>query len=161
MTKDKAKAENLESAFEISVITDEKEIDALNSFFEENDLEISDEEPVETSVVKAWKAEDSETRLIGGVCLAFRQGEYIIDGIAVDSSIRGKKLGEKLLTSAIKEVKKRGGTNIYLVARAPEFFKKEGFEIITAKDAPFFYECSTCPQYNVNCFPEIMKIELK
>ena len=31
------------------------DMDSLNSFFEENELEISDAEPVETKFINAWK----------------------------------------------------------------------------------------------------------
>lgn len=161
MAKNKEDANTLKYPLKISVITDESEINALNDFFEANDLEISEEEPVKTGIIKAWKVENTETKkLVAGICLASRQGEYIIDGIAVDSSLRGKRIGEKLLAFATDEVKKRGGTEIYLVARAPKFFEKEGFEIISGDGAPFFYECATCPQYKVDCFPEIMRIRL-
>lgn len=137
-----------------------EDMDKLNAFFEENDLEISDDEPVETSVVKAWKAEDENGALAGGICLAFREGEYIIDGIAVDAAFRGRKLGERLLSLAVSEVRKRGGKKIYLVARAPGFFQAEGFNIISGDEAPLFYECANCPQYKVDCFPEIMSLEV-
>ena len=137
-----------------------EDMDRLNAFFEENDLEVTDEEPVETSVVKAWKAEYPDGKLAGGICLAYREGEYIIDGIAVDSGCRGERLGEKLLSLAVEEVRKRDGKKIYLVARAPGFFMTHGFKIISGEDAPLFYECATCPQYKVDCFPEIMSLEV-
>ena len=92
--------------------------------------------------------------------LAYREGEYIIDGIAVDSGCRGERLGEKLLSLAVEEVRKRDGKKIYLVARAPGFFMTQGFKIISGEDAPLFYECATCPQYKVDCFPEIMSLEV-
>lgn len=136
------------------------ELDLLNDFFEKNHLEISDAEPVETNVIKAWKVTDSDNRLIGGICLAFRENEYIIDGIAVDESLRGQKIGTELLLKAKEEVKKLKGNKIYLVAKAPEFFKTQGFKIITQEEAPLFYECATCPQFNVDCFPEIMSLEV-
>lgn len=139
-------------------ITDD--MDTLNEFFEANDLEVSDAEPVETNVIKAWKATDEADKLIGGICLAYREGEYIIDGIAIDGSMRGKRLGERLLNLAIEEVKSRKGEKIFLVARAPGFFKTQGFEIISDKEAPLFYECAGCPQYKVDCFPEIMSLEV-
>lgn len=137
-----------------------EDMDRLNAFFEENDLEVTDEEPVETSVIKAWKAEYGDGRLAGGICLAFREGEYIIDGIAVDSKCRGQRLGEKLLSLAVNEVRKRGGKKIFLVARAPGFFMTQGFKIISGDNAPLFFECATCPQYKVDCFPEIMSLEV-
>ena len=72
-------------------ITVTDDMDTLNDFFEANDLEISDAEPVETNVIKAWRADDENGNLVGGVCLAYREGDYIIDGIAVDQSLRGQR----------------------------------------------------------------------
>lgn len=141
-------------------ITVTDDMDVLNDFFEANDLEISDAEPVETNVIKAWRADDENDKLVGGVCLAFREGDYIIDGIAVDQSWRGKRMGEKLLGLAIDQVKSLGGKKLFLVARAPGFFKTQGFNIVSEKEAPLFFECADCPQYKVDCFPEIMLLEV-
>lgn len=139
-------------------VTDD--MDILNDFFEANDLEISDAEPVETNVIKAWRADDENGNLVGGVCLAYREGDYIIDGIAVDRSLRGQRMGEKLLGLAVEEVKSLGGKKLFLVARAPGFFKTQGFNIVSEKEAPLFFECADCPQYKVDCFPEIMLLEV-
>ncbi len=141
-------------------ITVTDDMDTLNDFFEANDLEISDAEPVETNVIKAWRADDENGNLVGGVCLAYREGDYIIDGIAVDQSLRGQRMGEKLLGLAIDQVKSLGGKKLFLVARAPGFFKTQGFNIVSEKDAPLFFECADCPQYKVDCFPEIMLLEV-
>lgn len=135
------------------------DMDSLNDFFEENLLEISEDEPVETSVIKAWRADDKNGNLVGGVCLAFREKEFIIDGIAVDTDLRGIGLGEKLLSLATDEVEKRSGNKIFLVAKAPEFFKTQGYVEVEPEAAPMFYECAGCDQYNVTCFPKVMKWE--
>jgi hypothetical protein len=42
----------------------------------------------------------------------------------------------------------------------PSFFKTQGFKIVKQEEAPLFYECAHCPQFNVDCFPEIMKLEV-
>lgn len=116
----------------------------LVPFFVANDLEFPDEEDYEvpTDLVQCWKVtegaqpepdEDSAEyktdrhRLIGGFVLAERQGEFIVDGIAVDPEYRKEKLGKALLDLGIAETRKRGGKRIFLVARAPGFFRKSGF----------------------------------
>ena len=38
-------------------------------------------------------------------------------------------------------------------------FKTQGYVTIEQEEAPLFYECAECPQYKVDCFPEIMKWE--
>lgn len=138
-------------------LTDDYE--SLVQLFIKNELEFSLNDEVPTDLVKCWKAEE-EGRLIGGCVLALRQGEYIIDGIAVEPEYREAKLGKQLLDLAKCEVKKRKGSSLYLVARAPNFFRKQGFDIIGREEAPNFFECFTCNQYKKNCFPEVMKLSI-
>ncbi|MGL4484476.1 MAG: GNAT family N-acetyltransferase [Anaerovoracaceae bacterium] len=139
-----------------------KDYETLVSFFIENELEFSEEEPVPTDLVKCWRADDPNTgELKAAAVLAKREGKFILDGIAVESSLRGGKIGETLLEEVINETKSRHGNEIYLVARAPEFFRKNGFVDIAREEAPNFFECLTCPQYGETCFPEVMKKELQ
>jgi len=143
------------------MVTDD--IEELQELFIRNELEFSEEDPVPTDLVKSWRMlDESETpeKLIGGLMLAKRQGDFIIDGIAVEPEYRKQNLGKILLDEAIKEVKALSGDSIYLVARAPGFFKTQGFEVVQKEDAPFFYECLTCPQFGVSCFPEVMKLSI-
>ncbi|NLD19050.1 MAG: GNAT family N-acetyltransferase [Clostridiales bacterium] len=147
--------------FKISETTD---YEKLVPFFIENQLEFSEDEPVPTDIVKCWEITEGDGReyvkLIGGFVLAKREGEFIVDGIAIDPKYRKYKLGKALLERGIEETLKQGGERIYLVARAPEFFKKQGFVTVERKDAPNFFECLTCPQYGVDCHPEVMLLEL-
>lgn len=152
------------------------EYEKLVQFFVENRLEFDGDEEVDTDIVKCWKitqagADDLKhikdgagkdgDCLVAGCVLALREGKYIIDGIAVDKTLRKFGLGKMLINKAKEEVLSRGGDAIYLVARAPEFFKRLGFETIPADNAPNFFECKYCPQYGTECHPEIMKLDLK
>lgn len=149
-----------QSEFQLREVTDER-YPQLIPFFIENDLEFSEDEPISTDFVKGWELlRRKDEYLVGACVLAKRQGEYIIDGIAVDKEFRDIKAGKLLLDKAIEEVKASAGKSIYLVARAPGFFKKAGFRIVAKEEAPNFFECLTCPQYQVSCFPEIMKLEV-
>lgn len=139
-------------------VTDE--YDRLVKFFVENQLEFDGDEEVDTDIVKSYKVTDKDDRLIGGAVLARREGRFIIDGIAVDAGFRKKKIGEHLLSEVLAEVKERGGESLYLVARAPGFFRRNGFTIIDPDDAPNFFECKYCPQYMVSCHPEVMKYRI-
>lgn len=137
------------------------EYERLVKFFVENELEFNGDEEVDTDIIKCWKMTHTDDVLVAGCVLAKRQGEFIIDGIAVTQLFRKFGLGKILMEKAIKEVKARGGNKIYLVARAPGFFRTMGFETVKPEDAPVFFECAQCPQYNVKCFPEIMKLEIE
>lgn len=135
----------------------------LKKFFIENELEVSDEDPVPTELVKFWKLIDESggaQKLIGGIVLAKREGEFIIDGIAVDKGYRKQKLGKKMLDKAIEEVRAASGGSVYLVARAPGFFRTQGFVTTPKENAPNFFECLTCPQFEISCHPEVMKLTL-
>ena len=136
-----------------------QDYDKLVPFFIENGLEFSEDEPTPTDLVKCWAAEE-EDRLVGGFVLARRDGEFICDGIAVDPALRGQDLGRGLLRIGIEETIARGGSRMYLVARAPGFFRREGFRAVAREEAPNFFECLTCDQYGVSCHPEVMVKEL-
>jgi len=142
-------------------IAGDEEYQKLMAFFEANHLEVDAEEAVPTDVVRTWKiTPEGSDKLVGAIALALRQGEYIIDGIAVDESYRKTNIGKTLLDKAIELVRERGGKRIYLVARAPGFFRKSGFGTIPRDAAPNFFECQTCPQYGVECHPEVMLMEV-
>ena len=161
------------------IIRETEDYPKLVPFFMENELEFTEEdkEEVPTDTVKCWEivtgpqqvavsqsAEDGQTaedeQLIGGFVLAKREGEFICDGIAIDPAWRQAKLGKALLELGLEEVRKQGGNSMYLVARAPEFFRKNGFVTIPREEAPNFFECLTCPQYGKTCHPEVMRIDL-
>ena len=137
------------------------EYERLVKFFVDNQLEFDGDEEVDTDIVKCWKITQGDAYLVAGCALAKRQGEYIIDGIAVDKVLRKTGMGRILVNKVISEVKKLGGKRIYLVARAPGFFRKLGFEAIDPSEAPNFFECKQCPQYGVSCHPEVMKLEIE
>lgn len=155
MSKLEAQVTNCE--FEIQ-ITDRYE--RLVKFFVENQLEFDGDEEVDTDILKCWEATAEGDGLLGGCVLALREGRYIIDGIAVESNFRKLGIGKLLMVEAVKEVRNRNGDALYLVARAPGFFRKLGFDSVAAENAPLFFECAQCPQYQKTCHPEIMKLEI-
>ena len=136
------------------------EYDRLVQFFVDNQLEFDGDEEVDTDIIRCYKFTDKEDNLIGGVVLAEREGRYIIDGIAVSEEYRDSGVGEILLNQIKEDVEELGGDAIYLVARAPGFFRKNGFEEIEPEHAPNFFECKYCSQYGKTCHPEIMKYDI-
>ena len=124
-------------------MSETKDYEKLVPFFIENELEFSEEEPVPTDLVKCWEVTHGEDKhLIAALVLAKREGEFIIDGIAVEKLYRKLKIGKILLDKAV------------------EFFRKYGFETVPREEAPNFFECLTCPQYGKTCHPEVMKLDL-
>ena len=145
------------------IISETEDYEKLVPFFIENELEFTEEdaEEVPTDVVKCWQITDADGRLVGGFVLALREGEYICDGIAIDNSLRGTGLGSELLKLGLEETVKRGGDKTFLVARAPEFFRRNGFVTVPRQEAPNFFECLTCPQYGISCHPEVMRFDIE
>ena len=141
------------------IISETEDYEKLVPFF----LEFTEEdaEEVPTDVVKCWQITDADGRLVGGFVLALREGEYICDGIAIDNSLRGTGLGSQLLKLGLEETVKRGGERMFLVARAPEFFRRNGFVTVPRQEAPNFFECLTCPQYGISCHPEVMRFDIE
>lgn len=136
------------------------EYDRLVQFFVENELEFDGDEEVDTDIIRCYKFTDEDDDLIAGVVLAKREGKFIIDGIAVKSEYRNSGIGEILLNQIVEDVEAMEGEAVYLVARAPGFFRKNGFEEVDHDKAPNFFECKYCSQYNKTCHPEIMKLDI-
>jgi len=143
-----------------AIIEETDDYESLVAMFIEQGLEFSAEDEVPTDLLKCWKAVDAEGRLAGGAVLAKRQGEYICDGIATTPEARGTGLGRRLLEALLGEIGSRGGTKVFLVARTPGFFRAYGFSEVGRDDAPLFFECFSCPQYQKTCFPEVMEYSL-
>ncbi|MBR2559347.1 MAG: GNAT family N-acetyltransferase [Firmicutes bacterium] len=142
------------------IFTETDEYERLVRFFVENGLEFDGDEEVDTDIVKCYKVTSDNDELLAACVLAKREGRFIIDGIAVSEDLRRSGTGRMMLEQLEKDVLSLGGDSIYLVARAPGFFRKNGFEAIDPENAPNFFECKYCPQYGTSCHPEVMKITL-
>lgn len=136
--------------------------EALKKLYIKNELELDPDDPMPDGVVKNWKITHGEEEyLVAGLTLAKYKDEYVIDGIAVEPEYRKMKIGKIVLKKAISEVKALGGKRIFLVARAPEFFRKQGFVTIDKEEAPKVFDCLTCPQFGTKCHPEVMRLDLE
>lgn len=134
----------------------------LKEIFLKNGLEAGNE-PVPTEMVKCWKAtyNDDDTKiLIGGATLGLRAGEYVVDGIAVEPQYRGKDIGTMMLDKLVNYAQGVGIRKLWLVAIAPEFFRKYGFVSVNREEAPYIFGCFNCEKYGKDCKPEVMSMEL-
>lgn len=141
-------------------IEETKDYLPVMELFLRNDLEMDEEELISPNILHCWKADTKDNLLIGGCVLARFEQEYIIDGIAVEEPFRKNGVASLLLEEAIKQARKLNAERIYLVARAPKFFKKHGFERIEWETSPQFFGCYSCSQRGKTCFPEVMKLDL-
>ena len=142
------------------MIREAKDLDRLIDLFIRSDLEFSEEEPVSTDMVKAWEIVNQKDELLAGCVLAKREGKYIIDGIATEAGHQGKGLGAMLLDQVRQYLREVGAEELFLVARAPGFFKTQKFDVISREEGPLFFECFGCDQYKTSCFPEVMKLKI-
>lgn len=85
---------------------------------------------------------------------------FIIEAIAVNKKYRKNGLGKKLIIESIKKVKQLEGKIIYLNSKEPLFFENLGFEYEQGK-VDFFENCLNCSEYNVTCFPKVMKYQIE
>ena len=95
--------------------------------------------------------------MIGAATYTKMNEDYIIEAIAITENETKKGYGKQLLTKVLNEIKLLNGTDIYLVAKEPIFFKKNGFIEIDESKAPSFSCCFMCPDYKITCFPIVMK----
>jgi len=135
-----------------------QEYERLVKFFIDNGLEFDeDEKDPSNVVVKCWKITQPEDYLIAACSLVNREGHFVVEGLAVEEIFRKFGLGKILMNKVYDEVKKQGGNEVILVARQPGFYEKLGFEEVAPEDAPKIFSCLGCPQFNVDCFPKVMK----
>lgn len=111
-------------------------------------------------MITCWKAE-RDGQLAGGVSIEKKGGFFVIGDIAVEETMRGENVGGLLLATAMEKIYDLEGDEIYLVAKAPKFFEKYGFTYLDAEAAPDIFNCKTCDQRGVKCYPEFMKFEFE
>ena len=133
----------------------------LTEMFFRYGLEVSKDEEAPRNLVKCWEVirTDNHER-VAGLKLEKRDGVFVIGAIAVEQAYRNEDIGTLLVAKAIDEVRSASGDSLYLIAKAPNFFRKSGFNTIEFNSAPNIAKCLTCNQYNVDCFPEIMHLNL-
>lgn len=126
--------------------------------FMRSNLEIEDDEFARRVFLKGYKAETEDGTVIGGCALTVADGHYIINGIAVEPEYRKTHIASEMLSRTMDDARAMGAKEIILVARAPGFFRKNNFVNVPDEEIPQgLFDCLSCPQYQKECFPEIMK----
>lgn len=136
------------------MITTTKDLAAVDAFFISLGLEMGNE-PVERQVQKIWWVKEKD-KLIGAASLGLRDNHWVVDGIAVLPEYRDQGLGKRLLEQVVEEAKARGADILWLVAKAPGFFEKEGFSYTDAEHAPAVFGCTDCDIRDISCHPRWM-----
>lgn len=121
-----------------------------------------DSEGAPTDILDCWEAVDLERcgRLAGGAILGLRANQYVLDGIATEDEYRGIGLGTALFDILLKRAKDDGAKRLWLVARAPNFFRTLGFTSVAMEDSLGLFDCDSCVQRGETCFPEAMYLDI-
>lgn len=137
------------------------EYDRLLDYFRENGMVYEKDLPLLIpNFIKAYKLVQGDDFLVGGAILGFREGKYVLDGIAVDKILRKSGLGRILINKVIEEVKNRGGHSLYLITKVPEFYLKQGFSFLNDFSLVHnVFNCEGCSKYNNDCNEKLMKID--
>lgn len=102
-------------------------------------------------------------RNIAGCCALGITWEDLaeIKSLAVAASHRKQNIGERLIDECVKEAKKLGIKQIFVLTYIPEYFRKFGFKKISRNKLPhkIWSECVHCPFFpDCNETPMIKKI---
>ena len=136
------------------------EYERLVKFFIHQGLEYDEDEKDFSNVLHAWKITQTGDYLVAGFILIKEEGHFVVQGIAVDPVLRKMGLGKVLMKKALEEARSLGAKELLLVARKPGFYKKLNFTVVPPEEAPQIFDCLGCPQFQTECFPEIMKYEI-
>ena len=129
--------------------------------FYDSKLEVKPDGPADpAAVIDCWEALLPGEGRVAAAELELRAGTYVLGAIAVEEAHRGTYIGRALVETVIEKVRQLGGTQLMLVAKVPKFYQKLGFDIISREEAPDISHCFTCAQFQVDCFPSIMRLEL-
>lgn len=112
-------------------------------------------------VVAAFGAYSGD-ELVGCVALKHTNSSFCVEWLAVSERLRGRGLGRRLISEVEREARQRGAEKLWALARAPGFFKKNGFSLAedVQKDGPTLSNCIRCPQYMRTCKPAIVVKDL-
>jgi|LSQX01.2.fsa_nt_gb GNAT superfamily N-acetyltransferase len=124
----------------------------LHSLFIKGGLEVGNE-PIPSKFMRVLAFKEEEDYLAGASL--GKRGEYlVVDSITVDERLRGRGIGQKLMKELLFDLPYE--KDLYLMAKAPDFFKKLGFELIPMEECPPVFGCLNCDRLGVNCFPKPM-----
>ena len=128
----------------------------LSELFHNSGLEVKPSQTPPETTRKLWRFDD-EKGLAGACQFGIRSGHCCLECLAVREDVRKTGIGRELLALAEQEAKAMGGTEIWLVGKVPEYYEQFGWVRVAREEAPAISKCLTCQQFQVDCFPSIMK----
>ncbi|MBR5533455.1 MAG: GNAT family N-acetyltransferase [Ruminiclostridium sp.] len=128
----------------------------LSLLFRDSGLEVKPSDKAPETTKKLWRCDDAQG-LAGACQFGIRAGHCCLECLAVREDVRKTGLGKKLLELAEQEAKALGSREIWLVGKVPEYYEQFGWVRVNRQEAPPISKCLTCGQFQVDCFPSIMK----
>ena len=132
----------------------------MSILFQESGLEVKPSDTPPETARKLWRYDD-EQGLAGACQVGIRQGYWCLECLAVREEVRGSGIGKALLDLAEQEARSHGAREMWLTGKVPEYYEQFGWVRVAREDAPAISKCLTCDQFNVDCFPSIMKKSFK
>jgi N-acetylglutamate synthase-like GNAT family acetyltransferase len=122
---------------------------------------LEDSERGDEDVLAAWGA-FAGGALVGAIALE-RLGELdTVNWLAVAEGCRGRGIAGRLYAALEREALARGMGRLWVTARAPGFFRAQGFGPVPpgAEHDILLGDCPACPQYERGCAPRALVKDL-
>lgn len=133
----------------------------LSRLFQKSGLEVKPSREAPPETLAMWRCEDPATGdLLAAVTLQRRAGRLVLAQLAVEEAHRGQGLGTRLLQVAEDRAAQLGARELWLVGKVPGFYARYHWVEVPRQAAPPISRCLTCGQFQVDCFPSIMKKDL-
>lgn len=88
---------------------------------------------------------------IGGCCALHIDTEDLaeIRSLVVQKSLRGQKIGVKLVNACLRDARELDIARVYVLTRIPDFFAKHGFREVDKHKLPhkIYNDCVRCPLF--------------
>lgn len=114
----------------------------LSVLYHESGLEVTPSQEAPEGTLALWRCDDLEDgSLLGAATLQMRAGHHVLAHLAV-AEAQAVRLGAK---------------ELWLVGKVPDFYRQFHWVEVPREDAPPISKCLTCDQFQVDCFPSIMR----
>jgi len=103
-----------------------------------------------------------EDEVVACVALKRSGNVFSVEWLAVEKDLRGRGIGRKLVTRVADDARSLGASDLWALARAPDFFLRIGFKLSSDEESPgpTYGVCTKCKQYKHTCHPRIVVLAL-
>ena len=134
-------------------ISDARDIYSLINFYAEEDKMLFRSMADIYENLQSFTVAELDGRVVGCCVLHIVWSDLAeIESLAVDQTSKGRGVGKKLVSEAVKHARQLGIPRVFALTLAPEFFEKLDFKIIEKDLLPMkvWSDCAKCPKQQ-NC----------